>query len=186
MVASSRSQYAPPVRFGMEAEGIFGALEEGTRTMHRGGGVGYDFSTLRPQGTSARANVGLPLMGMLRPHARLPRPGSRNASRKSACEVAWRCLQPRRGFRRRVPRRVRRRPSVEGRFCLPRRSCGDMSAVVPRVGRSERRRNRILRSLASLPGSPHKPRSFPRRRSGRIDAAQASSERCSAARAIRG
>ncbi len=34
--------------------GIFRALEEGAVTMQQGGGVGYDFSTLRPQGTAAR------------------------------------------------------------------------------------------------------------------------------------
>jgi len=35
--------------------GIFDALKEGALTMQRGGGVGYDFSTLRPAGTLARA-----------------------------------------------------------------------------------------------------------------------------------
>jgi ribonucleoside-diphosphate reductase alpha chain len=35
--------------------GIFRALEEGAVTMQQGGGVGYDFSTLRPAGSVARA-----------------------------------------------------------------------------------------------------------------------------------
>ncbi len=34
--------------------GIFHALEEGARTMQQGGGVGYDFSTLRPHGMLAK------------------------------------------------------------------------------------------------------------------------------------
>jgi ribonucleoside-diphosphate reductase alpha chain len=34
--------------------GIFRALQEGAVTMQQGGGVGYDFSTLRPQGMPAR------------------------------------------------------------------------------------------------------------------------------------
>jgi ribonucleoside-diphosphate reductase alpha chain len=34
--------------------GIFRALEEGAVTMQQGGGIGYDFSTLRPRGTRAR------------------------------------------------------------------------------------------------------------------------------------
>jgi ribonucleoside-diphosphate reductase alpha chain len=35
-------------------DGIFAALHEGALTMQKGGGVGFDFSTLRPQGTPAR------------------------------------------------------------------------------------------------------------------------------------
>lgn len=35
--------------------GIFAALEEGAVTMQQGGGIGYDFSTLRPRGTQAKA-----------------------------------------------------------------------------------------------------------------------------------
>ena len=34
-------------------DGIFNALKEGALTMQQGGGVGYDFSTLRPQGMPA-------------------------------------------------------------------------------------------------------------------------------------
>ncbi|GGC08748.1 hypothetical protein GCM10011352_38880 [Marinobacterium zhoushanense] len=34
-------------------DGIFSALREGALTMHQGGGVGYDFSTLRPAGSRA-------------------------------------------------------------------------------------------------------------------------------------
>jgi len=40
-------------------EGIFEALKEGALTMQQGGGVGYDFSTLRPHGTSARSVGGI-------------------------------------------------------------------------------------------------------------------------------
>jgi ribonucleoside-diphosphate reductase alpha chain len=36
--------------------GIFDALKEGALTMQQGGGVGYDFSTVRPRGTRARAS----------------------------------------------------------------------------------------------------------------------------------
>lgn len=35
-------------------DGIFNALREGALTMQQGGGVGYDFSTLRPSGAPAR------------------------------------------------------------------------------------------------------------------------------------
>ena len=35
-------------------DGIFDGLKEGAMTMQQGGGVGYDFSTLRPYGTQAR------------------------------------------------------------------------------------------------------------------------------------
>jgi len=35
-------------------DGIFDALKEGALTMQQGGGVGYDFSTLRPAGSRAR------------------------------------------------------------------------------------------------------------------------------------
>ncbi len=37
-----------------DLESIFEALKEGALTMQQGGGVGYDFSTLRPAGTVAR------------------------------------------------------------------------------------------------------------------------------------
>ncbi|HEX7080449.1 MAG TPA: adenosylcobalamin-dependent ribonucleoside-diphosphate reductase [Gammaproteobacteria bacterium] len=40
-------------------DGIFDALKEGALTMQQGGGVGYDFSTLRPQGTPAKAVGGV-------------------------------------------------------------------------------------------------------------------------------
>ncbi len=36
-------------------DGIFDALKEGALTMQQGGGVGYDFSTLRPRGAAARS-----------------------------------------------------------------------------------------------------------------------------------
>ncbi|WP_201285515.1 adenosylcobalamin-dependent ribonucleoside-diphosphate reductase [Chelativorans xinjiangense] len=39
---------------GDSIDGIFGALREGAITMQQGGGVGYDFSSLRPRGTPAR------------------------------------------------------------------------------------------------------------------------------------
>jgi ribonucleoside-diphosphate reductase alpha chain len=37
-------------------DGIFDALKEGALTMQQGGGVGYDFSTLRPRGSVAKAS----------------------------------------------------------------------------------------------------------------------------------
>jgi len=40
-------------------EGIFAALREGALTMQQGGGVGYDFSTLRPAGSQAWAVGGI-------------------------------------------------------------------------------------------------------------------------------
>lgn len=40
-------------------DGIFDALKQGAVTMQQGGGVGYDFSTLRPAGTPARASGSL-------------------------------------------------------------------------------------------------------------------------------
>ena len=36
-------------------DSIFDHLKEGALTMQQGGGVGYDFSTLRPRGTPARS-----------------------------------------------------------------------------------------------------------------------------------
>ncbi|GAO37492.1 ribonucleotide reductase [Sulfuricella sp. T08] len=43
-------------------DGIFEALKEGALTMQQGGGVGYDFSTLRPSGEPARS-VGVTASG---------------------------------------------------------------------------------------------------------------------------
>ena len=43
-------------------DGIFEALKEGALTMQQGGGVGYDFSTLRPSGTVAQS-VGVTASG---------------------------------------------------------------------------------------------------------------------------
>jgi ribonucleoside-diphosphate reductase alpha chain len=43
-------------------DGIFDALKEGALTMQQGGGVGYDFSTLRPKGAAARS-VGVSASG---------------------------------------------------------------------------------------------------------------------------
>jgi ribonucleoside-diphosphate reductase alpha chain len=40
-------------------DGIFDGLKEGALTMQQGGGVGYDFSTLRPRGTPAKAVGGI-------------------------------------------------------------------------------------------------------------------------------
>jgi ribonucleoside-diphosphate reductase alpha chain len=40
-------------------DGIFDSLKEGALTMQQGGGVGYDFSTLRPHGTFAHATGGI-------------------------------------------------------------------------------------------------------------------------------
>jgi ribonucleoside-diphosphate reductase alpha chain len=40
-------------------EGIFTALKEGALTMQQGGGVGYDFSSLRPSGSHARRIGGI-------------------------------------------------------------------------------------------------------------------------------
>src|SRR3989344_6853328 len=36
-------------------DGICEALKQGALTMQQGGGVGYDFSTIRPQGTAAKS-----------------------------------------------------------------------------------------------------------------------------------
>ncbi|MCX8049538.1 MAG: adenosylcobalamin-dependent ribonucleoside-diphosphate reductase [Methylohalobius sp.] len=40
-------------------DGIFQALKEGALTMQQGGGVGYDFSTLRPRGSRAKTVGGI-------------------------------------------------------------------------------------------------------------------------------
>ncbi len=40
-------------------DGIFQALKEGALTMQQGGGVGYDFSTLRPRGSQTRSAAGV-------------------------------------------------------------------------------------------------------------------------------
>jgi len=52
-----------------DLEGIFEALEEGALTLQAGGGIGYDFSTLRPAGTASRstgrtASGPVPFLGM--------------------------------------------------------------------------------------------------------------------------
>jgi ribonucleoside-diphosphate reductase alpha chain len=40
-----------------DVESIFESLKEGALTMQAGGGIGYDFSTLRPEGCTARATA---------------------------------------------------------------------------------------------------------------------------------
>ncbi|MGA8653489.1 MAG: hypothetical protein WB677_23250 [Xanthobacteraceae bacterium] len=48
----------PTYRMGViedSIRGIFRALQEGALTMQQGGGIGADFSTLRPRGTPAKA-----------------------------------------------------------------------------------------------------------------------------------
>jgi ribonucleoside-diphosphate reductase alpha chain len=40
-------------------DGIFSALREGAITMHQGGGIGYDFSTLRPSGMRAGSTASI-------------------------------------------------------------------------------------------------------------------------------
>ncbi len=40
-------------------EGIFDALKQGALTMQQGGGIGYDFSTLRPKGMRVRGGGGI-------------------------------------------------------------------------------------------------------------------------------
>lgn len=40
-------------------DGIFQALKEGALTMQQGGGVGYDFSSLRPAGSATRSAAGI-------------------------------------------------------------------------------------------------------------------------------
>ncbi len=44
---------------GDSVPGIFRALHEGAVTLQQGGGIGYDFSTLRPHGAAARASGGM-------------------------------------------------------------------------------------------------------------------------------
>ena len=39
--------------------GVFSALQEAALTMQKGGGIGVDFSTLRPRGTKARETGGI-------------------------------------------------------------------------------------------------------------------------------
>ncbi len=77
-------------------DGIFDALKEGAITMQQGGGVGYDFSTLRPAGTYARTvgNIASGPVSFMRIWDKMCATILSTGSRRGAMMATLRCDHP--------------------------------------------------------------------------------------------
>mgnify|MGYP001826639012 CR=1 FL=1 len=79
-----------------EMTAIFEALKEGALTMQEGGGVGYDFSPLRPRGTAARetANIASGPVSFMRVWDSMCATICSTGSRRGAMMATLRCDHP--------------------------------------------------------------------------------------------